>query len=73
MTNVNNLCHNTFEWDINKNKSNIEKHGIAFEDASRVFDDDNALTKFSRLIGNEERIQINWYNIKYCSCNSSLY
>lgn len=47
-----------FEWDINKNKSNIEKHGIAFEDASRVFDDDNALTEFSRLIGNEGRIQI---------------
>lgn len=28
-----------FEWDENKNKLNITKHGIDFETASRVFDD----------------------------------
>ena len=28
-----------FEWDPNKNATNIEKHGIAFEEASTVFDD----------------------------------
>jgi len=27
-----------YEWDENKNKSNIEKHGLAFEDAILVFD-----------------------------------
>lgn len=26
-----------FEWDANKNESNIRKHGIAFEDASKIF------------------------------------
>lgn len=27
-----------FEWDDDKNRSNIEKHGVSFEDASRIFD-----------------------------------
>lgn len=27
-----------FEWDHNKNRLNIEKHGIDFEDARRIFD-----------------------------------
>lgn len=28
-----------FEWDDNKNQINIEKHGIDFNDAKRVFED----------------------------------
>jgi uncharacterized DUF497 family protein len=28
-----------FEWDENKNLLNLEKHGILFEDACRIFDD----------------------------------
>ena len=31
------------EWDDNKNKTNIEKHGISFEEAVTVFEDDEAL------------------------------
>jgi len=31
-----------FEWDPNKAKSNFEKHGVAFEEASTVFYDDLA-------------------------------
>jgi len=31
-----------FEWDPNKNKSNILKHNVSFEDARTVFDDKNA-------------------------------
>lgn len=27
-----------FEWDAAKNATNIAKHGIAFEDAIRIFD-----------------------------------
>jgi uncharacterized protein len=27
-----------FEWDEAKNRVNIEKHGISFEQASRIFD-----------------------------------
>ena len=29
-----------FEWDDNKNKSNQLKHGISFEEATQIFDDD---------------------------------
>ena len=38
-----------FEWDDNKNKVNIEKHGISFEEASSVFYDEGAL-----IIADEE-------------------
>ena len=34
-----------FEWDENKNRANIQKHGISFDEAMTVFDDDNALYK----------------------------
>ena len=27
-----------FEWDEEKNRTNIEKHGVSFELASRIFD-----------------------------------
>lgn len=27
-----------FEWDLDKAESNLRKHGLAFEDAVRVFD-----------------------------------
>lgn len=33
-----------FEWDENKNQSNISKHGIDFEQAQRIFEDPNLLT-----------------------------
>jgi uncharacterized DUF497 family protein len=32
-----------FDWDNNKNQSNIAKHGISFEDAIAIFDDPNIL------------------------------
>ena len=32
-----------FEWDENKNRKNIIKHGISFEEASSVFLDDQAI------------------------------
>jgi len=35
-----------FEWDPNKEKLNIRKHGIAFEYASYVFADPFALNKY---------------------------
>ncbi|QIR39038.1 BrnT family toxin [Tolypothrix sp. PCC 7910] len=28
-----------FEWDNNKEKSNVEKHGVTFEEATEVFFD----------------------------------
>ena len=31
-----------FSWDDSKAQSNITKHGISFDEAKTVFDDDNA-------------------------------
>jgi uncharacterized DUF497 family protein len=33
-----------FEWDVNKAKSNLHKHGVSFEEASTVFDDPLSVT-----------------------------
>ena len=30
-----------FDWDEDKNRINYQKHGITFEEASTVFDDEN--------------------------------
>ena len=35
-----------FEWDVKKEKSNVRKHGVSFEQASYVFADPFALSKF---------------------------
>lgn len=32
----------TFEWDENKNKSNLKNHGVSFNEAKTVFYDDKA-------------------------------
>lgn len=34
-----------FEWDNNKAKLNIQKHGISFEEAATVFEDEEALLR----------------------------
>lgn len=34
-----------FEWDENKNKLNQQKHGVAFEEAQKVFDDPLQISK----------------------------
>lgn len=33
----------TFEWDENKSRLNIQKHGVSFNEAVTVFTDENAL------------------------------
>ena len=33
-----------FEWDANKERANLEKHGVSFADASTVFGDPLAAT-----------------------------
>jgi uncharacterized DUF497 family protein len=35
-----------FEWDTTKEKINIQKHGVTFEQASYVFADKFALNRF---------------------------
>jgi uncharacterized DUF497 family protein len=44
-----------FEWDENKNKQNLKKHGISFELASRVFADMHALDRMRVAHNDEER------------------
>jgi Uncharacterized protein conserved in bacteria len=39
----------TFEWDDNKEQINIKKHGMDFETASRVFDDENRIEIYDDL------------------------
>ena len=43
-----------FEWDPNKNKANILKHRISFEDAQTVFDDENAKYLYDDAHSSEE-------------------
>lgn len=33
----------SFVWDEDKNKINVLKHGVSFQEAQTVFDDENAL------------------------------
>jgi uncharacterized protein len=35
-----------FEWDSKKEKINLEKHGVSFEEAKTVFYDENAVQFF---------------------------
>ncbi len=48
-----------FEWDENKNSRNIDKHGIDFNDAITIFDDDERIEAIDdRNDYGEERIQV---------------
>ena len=64
----------TYEWDENKNKQNQLKHGISFEDAKSVFDDENAITWYDEPHSqDEERFIIVGIGIRYremtvCHC-----
>ena len=45
-----------FEWDENKNRSNQQKHGISFDEAKEVFDDDDAVAYPGHEKDGENRI-----------------
>lgn len=47
-----------FEWDTNKNQSNIKKHGIGFEEAKSVFDDIFAIIIDDRFHSDLEQREI---------------
>jgi uncharacterized protein len=45
-----------FEWDKRKEKVNIKKHGVSFDEARAVFYDENAIQFFDPdHAGNEDR------------------
>ncbi len=46
-----------FEWDENKNKSNLEKHGINFILATELFSDPLAV-ETTKAVKTEERFQL---------------
>ncbi|KEY51082.1 BrnT family toxin [Citrobacter amalonaticus] len=46
-----------FEWDANKARSNVGKHGVRFEDAILVFDDPRHLSRQDRIENGEYRWQ----------------
>jgi len=46
-----------FEWDEAKNLLNQRKHGIGFDEASRVFDDPLYITAPERVEDGEQRWQ----------------
>lgn len=47
-----------FEWDHNKSKANLQKHGIDFSVAIEVFSDPKAIIQLSREVGGEKRYQM---------------
>ena len=46
--------HLRFEWNPNKNESNIKKHGVDFIEAETVFQDEMALELFDGRHSDDE-------------------
>ncbi len=44
-----------FDWDPDKARSNLAKHGVAFDVAIKVFDDPAAISGHDRIVEGEER------------------
>jgi hypothetical protein len=44
-----------FEWDEAKNEANKRKHGVDFETAQLIFDDERCITFVERVVDGEER------------------
>ncbi len=47
-----------FEWDEQKNRINLAKHGIDFADAIETFDDPRHFAMPARTVGDEVRQQV---------------
>ena len=45
-----------FEWDEGKDRANIVKHGVGFDEARRVFSDPHVIIREDRVIEGEERL-----------------
>ncbi len=44
----------TFEWDDEKEQSNIKKHGLDFTTAAHVFSDENRIEKYDQKHSKDE-------------------
>jgi len=47
-----------FEYDSNKSYLNKLKHGIDFEEAKKLWDNENALIVPAKVVGDEERFAL---------------
>ena len=45
-----------FEWDENKNRANIIKHRVGFDEASKVFSDPHVIIREDCTVDGEERL-----------------
>ena len=45
-----------FEWDEGKDRSNIAKHSVGFDEASKVFSDPRVIIREDRMVAGEERL-----------------
>jgi uncharacterized protein len=50
-----------FEWDEVKNQSNVRKHGVDFDSATRVFDDPDHVMQQDSI----ENGELRWQTIGY--------
>jgi len=55
-----------FEWDENKNKTNILKHNISFNEAKILFENDIYYLKEAKTKDNEVRYAISSYIEEKC-------
>ena len=46
-----------FEWDENKDRANVVKHRIGFDEARKVFSDPHVIIREDRVVEGEERLQ----------------
>lgn len=47
-----------FEWDDVKAASNLEKHGVSFEEAAQIWDDPNLMVLNAKHIGDKRKLAI---------------
>jgi len=45
-----------FEWDESKDRANIVKYGIGFDEARKVFSDPHVIIREDRVVEGEERL-----------------
>ena len=48
------IAETLVEWDDNKNRINIQKHGISFETAALVFADEERIEYYDKLHSHDE-------------------
>ena len=45
-----------FEWDEGKDRANIAKHSVGFDEARKVFSDPRVILREDRVVEGEERL-----------------